>query len=559
MLSRLHVKNVALISEADIEFDSGLNVLSGETGSGKSVILDSINFILGCKADRTMIRYGENEALVKAEFIVDSDSLACKLLNEMDIECDGSIIISRKYNQDGKGSIKINGNTVTAAMLKKITAHLVDVHGQSEHFFLLDEDNQLKTIDGLCGESARALKTEIAERISLKRQCKREIAQLGGDEQERARTLDLLSYQINEIQSANLKVGELEQLQAKKKIIGNSERIISSLSAIKSILSEDSGCNDMLSHAVKQAGQISDLNETYSQIYTRLDELSIEAQDLSDSIDDLIDDVSFDGAEAQSVEERISIIKGLIKKYGADEEEVLIFAENAKNKYDLLVNAAESIEKLNNKIEKYDNEIYQLCTRLTSLRKERCATLGTAIENELKSLNIPNAKFGVQFNEYDRENVNLDSPDGADSIKFMFSANKGEPLKPLNKVVSGGEMSRFMLAIKSQLKDLNGISTYIFDEIDAGISGETARTVAEKFLSISKNTQIIAVSHLPQVCAAASEQLLIYKTETGEKTVTNVKTLTREQRIEEIVRLIGNTSSLAAKTHAEELLSRFNN
>ena len=203
--------------------------------------------------------------------------------------------------------------------------------------------------------------------------------------------------------------------------------------------------------------------------------------------------------------------------------------------------------------------MYNLCVELTSLRKAQCKILSENIEKELKSLNIPNAKFTMEFNEYDRNNVNLDCPNGADSIRFMFSANKGEPLKPLNKVVSGGEMSRFMLAIKSQLKNINGISTYIFDEIDAGISGETARTVAEKFIAISENTQIIAVSHLPQVCAAAFEQYLIYKCEVGEKTVTNVKSLDREQRIEEIVRLIGNTNSDAAKTHAEELLKRFNN
>ena len=559
MLSRLYVKNIALIEQADITFNEKLNVLSGETGSGKSIILDSVNFVLGSKADKNLIRYGENEALVKAEFIVDSENIACKLLNEMDIECDGSIIISRKFSQDGKSGIKINGNTVTAAMLKKITAHLVDVHGQSEHFFLLDESNQLKTVDGLCGDKAKQLKYKIAEIISLKRQYSREIAQLGGDEQERARTLDLLSYQINEIESADLKVGELEQLIAKKKIINNAEKIITALATVKSIFSEDNGCNDMISHALRQLGQISDLDVKYSEVYSRLDELSIEAQDLSDSIDDLIDGVSFDGAEAQYVDERVTLIKSLIKKYGADEQEVLYFLENAKNKYDSLINAADTIEKLNSKIENCNKELYELCTELTEIRKLRCAKLSTEVENELKSLNIPNAKFSVQFNEYDRNSANLDCTDGADVIRFMFSANKGEPLKPLNKVASGGEMSRFMLAIKSQLKDLNGISTYIFDEIDAGISGETARTVAEKFVNISENTQIIAVSHLPQVCAAATEQLLIYKSEIGEKTVTNVKELTRKQRIEEIVRLIGNTNSDAAKTHAEELLARFGN
>ena len=559
MLSRLYVKNIALIEQADISFNGKFNVLSGETGSGKSIILDSVNFVLGSKADKNLIRYGENEAFVKAEFIVDAKSEACKILEEMDIECDGSIIISRKYAQDGKGSVKINGSTVTAAMLKKVTAHLVDVHGQSEHFFLMSEDNQLATVDSLCGEEARCLKAEISELIAQKRAFKRNIAELGGDEQERARALDLLSYQINEIESAGLKIGELDELRSKKKIIENSEKIISSLAAIKGVLSNDNGCNDMLSYAIRQAAGISDIDDKYSEIYGRLDNLSVEANDLSDTLSDLLDDISFDGAEAQYVDERLSLIKGLIKKYGADEKEVLNFLENAKIKYDLLINASETIDKLNRRIDECNDKIFKICVKLTALRKARCKKLCTDIENELKSLNIPNAQFDVQFNEYDRKSVNLDSVNGADGICFMFSANKGEPLKPLNKVISGGEMSRFMLAIKSQLKDLNGISTYVFDEIDAGISGETARTVAEKFISISNQTQIIAVSHLPQVCAAANAEYLIYKTDDGKKTVTNVKCLSRDERIEEIVRLTGNTNSQAARTHAEELLINFNN
>lgn len=559
MLSRLYVKNIALIEQADISFNAKFNVLSGETGSGKSIILDSVNFVLGSKADKNLIRFGENEAFVKAEFIIDENSAACKVLNELDIECDGSIIISRKYSQDGKGSIKINGNTVTASMLKKVTQHLVDVHGQSEHFFLLNEDNQLQTVDNLCGDKIKEYKDRLSELISKKKSYKREIAELGGDEQERARTLDLLSYQINEIKSAEIKVGELEELRGKKKLIDNSERIISSIGAIKSIFDEDNGCVDLLSLALRQANGISDLNDNYSEIYGRIDNLLVEAQDVGDTLSDLLDDVSFDEAEARFVDERLTLIKSLIKKYGADEKQVLEFLENAKFKYNSLINAAETLEKLKKAISVCDDEIYKICLDLTVLRKKKCKELSAEIEKELKTLNIPNAKFTISFNDYDRDNVNLDGANGADKICFMFSANKGEPLKPLNKVISGGEMSRVMLAIKSQLKYLNGISTYIFDEIDAGISGVTARTVAEKFISISKDTQIIAVSHLPQVCAAASAEYLIYKTDNGEKTVTNVACLNREQRIEEIVRITGSTNTQAARTHAEELLNSFGN
>ncbi len=559
MLSRLYVKNIALIEEADITFNEKFNVLSGETGSGKSIILDSVNFVLGSKADKNLIRYGEAEAFVKAEFSVGEDSDAVRTLREMDIECDGNIIISRKLSIDGKGGIKINGCAVTLTMLKKLTCCLVDVYGQSEHFFLLDEDNQLKTVDGLCGDEAKSIKDKLSLKIGEKRDCKRMIAELGGNEQERARALDLLSYQINEIERADLREGELEELNAKRKIIENSEKILSALSAIKGAFSDDNGCVDMLSYAMRQAGSISDIDEKYSDLYGRIDNLCVEAGDLSDEIGDLSEEISFDGEEAQWVEDRIILIKGLIKKYGYDEPSVLAYLQDAKDKYDNLVNATERVEKLNKKIDELDEDIYKLCLKLTELRKKTCDKLSADIVGELKSLNIPNAAFYVQFNDYDRQSASLDSSNGSDKLCFMFSANKGEPLKPLGKVISGGEMSRFMLAIKSRLKSLNGISTYIFDEIDAGISGETASTVAAKFVSIGKSTQIIAVSHLPQVCAAANAQYLIYKTDDGKKTVTNVKPLDRAMRIKEIMRLTGNTNSDAAKTHAEELLSSFGN
>lgn len=556
MLQRLYVKNVALISEADIEFDSGLNVLSGETGSGKSVILDSINFVLGSKADRTMIRYGENEAIVKAEFELPSDCEAVKILGEYDIETDGTVIISRRLTADGKGAIKINGNTVTAAMLKNVTAHLVDVHGQSEHFFLLSEDNQLKVLDGLLGGKAEEIKSALKEQITEKRNLKSKIAALGGDESERARKLDLLDFQIKEIEKAGLKVGEFDELTARRNIIFNLEKILASLNYAKNALNSDGGCMDGLSASIREMNRISDIGEEYSQLTARLENLYTEATDVSETLSDLADSLTFDEAEAQSVEERLSLIKALKKKYGADEEEILRFKENAQNEFDAISDSAAIIEKYTKNIADCDDKIYSLCVKLTELRKSAADKFCKNIENELKTLNIANAKFNVRFKEYDKVSANLQSANGSDEICFEFSANKGEPLKPLNKVISGGEMSRFMLAIKTQLKNLNGISTYIFDEIDAGISGFTAGTVAAKFRDISKTTQILAVSHLPQVCAASDAQLLIYKIEEGGKTVTKVKRLTESQKIDEIMRLTGSVNSDAARQHAEELIKQ---
>lgn len=556
MLLRLYVKNVALISEADIEFDSGLNVLSGETGSGKSVILDSINFVLGSKADRTMIRYGENEAIVKAEFELPTDCEAVKILGEYDIETDGTVIISRRLTADGKGAIKINGNTVTAAMLKNVTAHLVDVHGQSEHFFLLSEDNQLKVLDGLLGGKAEEIKSALKEQITEKRNLKSKIADLGGDESERARKLDLLDFQIKEIEKAGLKKGEFDELTARRNIIFNLEKILASLNYAKNALNSDGGCMDGLSASIREMNRISDIGEEYSQLTARLENLYTEATDVSETLSDLADSLTLDEAEAQSVEERLSLIKALKKKYGADEEEILRFKENAQNEFDAISDSAAIIEKYTKNIADCDDKIYSLCVKLTELRKSAADKFCKNIENELKTLNIANAKFNVRFKEYDKVSANLQSANGSDEICFEFSANKGEPLKPLNKVISGGEMSRFMLAIKTQLKNLNGISTYIFDEIDAGISGFTAGTVAAKFRDISKTTQILAVSHLPQVCAASDAQLLIYKIEEDGKTVTKVKRLTESQKIDEIMRLTGSVNSDAARQHAEELIKQ---
>lgn len=556
MLVRLFIKNVALISEADIEFDEKLNILSGETGSGKSVILDSINFVLGSKADKTMIRYGEREMSVRAEFFVTPGSEALKKLEEYDIESDGEIVVSRKLNVDGKSAIKINGNAVTASMLKNVTQHLVDVHGQSEHFFLLNEDNQLKVIDGLSGGKAQKIKEELSGLIAEKREIKSKISELGGNESERERLLDLLNYQINEISNADLKEGEYDELIARRNIIANTEKILSSLGVVRSVLSDDGGCADGISSAKHAIAGISALSEAYSQIEERLESLYTELTDISEVVSDLAEELSFDGREAEEVEERLALIRSLRKKYGANEIEILEFLDNARAKADVLNDSANAVEKFNARLKQLDESIYLSCRKLTGLRKEIAQSFCKEVVAELKTLNIPDAKFSVEFSDYDENSANLSSVNGSDAVCFNFSANKGEPLKPLSKVISGGEMSRFMLAVKTKLKDINGISTYIFDEIDAGISGFTATTVAEKFVKISENTQILAVSHLPQVCAASDAQFLIYKVEAEGKTLTKVRRLDDDSKIDEIVRLTGSVNSAAARQHAIELIKQ---
>ena len=557
MLNRLYVKNVALIKEADIEFDSGLNVLSGETGAGKSIILDSINFVLGSKADKTMIRHGESETFVKAEFNVDEKSEAVSILKDYDIESEGEIIISRRFGLDGKSSIKINGNSVTLSMLKEVTLHLVDVHGQSEHFFLLNESNQLKVIDNLLGEKAESIKKQLAELLTQKRQYRDKISSLGGSETERERKLDLLEYQITEIENADLKSGELGELKERRNKIINVEKILNAVNIAKDCFDGDGGIGDNLYTASRELGRISGISEEYGNILTRIESINSDVADISASLSDIADNLTFDENEAQAVEDRISLIKSLIKKYGTTEEEIISFMESAKVERDAILNSAELIDKYSKQIEICDNKIYELCVKLSELRKHTAKTFCKSIEDELKTLNIPDAIFNIKFNEFTRETAKLQSNNGCDEIVFEFSANKGEPVKPLSKIISGGEISRFMLAVKTQLKDLNGISTYIFDEIDAGISGYTAEMVAKKFKNIAKCTQILAVSHLPQICASSDSQYLIFKKEENGITCTNITKLNGEQKVDEIVRLIGNVNSQSARQHAEELIKQY--
>ena len=557
MLERLVIKNIALIDSADIAFGAGLNILSGETGSGKSVILDSLNFVLGSKADKNMIRYGETEAYVRGEFTVAPQSAAVKALEELDIESDGEIIITRKYSADGKGNIKINGNTVTAGMLKTVSQHLVDVYGQSEHFALLSEANQLSVIDGLCGERAADIKNALSILISEKRECLRRLKQLGGDSAERARRLDLLSYQLKEIDAAELRDGEEEELIAKRRIIENTEKIASAVSGSLGAINGDGGVSDGISAARRLMANVSEYGDDYSSVSDRLDAVLAELQDIADMLSDMADGLEFDEADARRVEDRLDLIRNLKKKYGATVEEILAFRAKAGEEYDLLSDSEAVAEKLTKRLEELDESIFGECVKLTELRKNSAESFCRDVESELKSLNISGARFEVSFDEYEKSSANLTSVNGSDKVKFMFSANKGEPLKPLNKVISGGELSRFMLAMKACLKDLNGISTYIFDEIDAGISGITARSVAEKFTDIAKNTQIIAVSHLPQICAAGDKNFLISKAEQNSGTVTSVREIVGDAKIAEIIRLTGGGETEAARQHAAELIAQY--
>jgi DNA repair protein RecN (Recombination protein N) len=557
MLSKLTIKNVALIESAEIEFDNGLNVLSGETGAGKSVILDSVNFVLGAKADRTMIRHGQSECMVKAEFFVSENSKAIVALKELDVESDGEIIISRKFSDTGKNSIKINGETVTASMLRLVTDSLVDVHGQSEHFFLLKESNQLKTLDNVIGAVLLPEKQALKDLLIEKKQIDEQMELLGGDEQARSRRLDILRFQIEEIESVDLKDGEEEELIAKRTKIQNLEKIISAIRDTMQAFSDEYGVLDGLRGAKRAITSVSKLDEEYEKIGDKIESLAMDAEDISATLSDMADELYFDENEAEETESRLDIIRALKRKYGANKGEIDEYFKQISQEYELLSDCEGKFAQLTAARTKNEKEIYNVCKKITQIRKEQGAAFCSRVVDELKTLNIPHANFSIQFDEYSIDDAKNATLSGLDTLRFLFSANAGEPMKPLGKIISGGEMSRFMLAIKTQLSNINEISTYIFDEIDAGISGITAKVVGEKLAKIAKNTQVIAVSHLAQIAAMSDLEYLIEKREEQGKTHTRVMPLNEDNKVQEIVRLLGgNEQNEFALKHAEELIKQ---
>lgn len=558
MLTKLTIKNIALIDYAEIDFTAGLNVLSGETGAGKSVILESINFVLGAKADKTLIRTGENECLVSAVFDVFNNKEIALIYSEFDFDVEDELIITRKFSIDGKSTIKINGNTATAGMLRKFTSILVDVHGQSEHFYLLKQSNQALLIDNYAGEDIKPVLENNKNIFSDYKNVISELETLGGEESSRAYRLDLLNYQINEIEKADIKDGEEEELKILNEKIKNKEKIYSSLSSIKSGLEDEGGVLDIVSNETRAISQISKLSEDYLSVENRLNAVYEELNDLSYLVSNMLEENSEEEFSSDYVEERLDLIKIIKKKYGDNFTE---FYNNAVIERDKLLNFEVLAEKLLKTKLQLEDKLYENYLTLNSIRVNSSKTFALSVESELKTLGMVGAKFYANFKPIPaKQECLFNSYKGIDDIEFMFSANVGEPVKPLSLVISGGEMSRFMLAIKVVTSKLTDISTFIFDEIDAGISGNTASVVAEKFAKIAKNKQIIAISHLPQISAMADNNLLILKEINQDKSYTSVKKLSNQDKIQEIIRLVGGKdNSESAYLHAKELIAQAEN
>ena len=551
MIKSVRIKNIALIETAEIDFFSGFNVLSGETGSGKTVIINSINFALGAKADKTLIRYGET--FCETEIVFENISNSAKeLLQEYFIECEDEVIIRRKLTVEGRSDIKINGVTVTLTMLKTLTLILCDIYGQSEHYSLLSGANQLKVLDGFIGEPINSLKESVLPYIEKIKKARKTLEENGGDERSRLVRIDVLSYQINEIEKAELIKGEEDELLERQRLFKNAQKIGESLALADSALSGEGGACDILSTVLSKLQQISSFSSEYESLYDRVYSLKAEADDLSSTASDLLSSLDFDEREKQLVEDRLDLIKTLKRKYGNTYEEIMEFYSKSLEEYENLQNFETLSKECEDIISSSCLALNDIYDKMYNLRIQYAKKFSKQVENELSTLGMGGAKFNVEVIKTDKEI----SVDGNSTVEFTFSANKGEPLKNMSKIISGGEMSRFMLALKIVSSDEGG--TYVFDEIDAGISGEVAKIVAKKFVTLSKRAQIITISHLPQIVSFADDNYLIKKYETGGKTYTQVSKLDENGKVSEIIRLTGGGDIELARLNAVSAINSAN-
>ncbi len=555
MIRNLEIRNIALIGSLSLEFNQGLTVLSGETGSGKSIIIDSLAFVLGERADKSMIKHGEDRAFVEVVFDIDTDSSTQKALVEFGFERDNTVIISRTMTVGGKNDCRINGRSVTTAMLKSVSSTLVDIFGQSQHLNLLKTDNHLSIIDGFA--DVAKYKQQLADNAAKVRQIDKELKQFGGTDDERQRTLDILDFQINELRDAALSVEEEAELEKMHKRVVNTEKIVSALTSAQQAMSE--GEYNVLAFcgtALSQMNSISKYDQESQSLAQRLEQLKIEAQDIADDIRQLAEQTDYNPQEIDRMEMRLEKIRTIKRKYGGSVESALQFLAQAQSQYDSLSNASEIVDKLNKQRQQIVATMYNLCQELSQQRRLTAEKFGSNIKQQLEDLGMKGTTFKVHFDEVPTiEQYTLSpSANGYDNVEFLLSANVGEPLKPLAKVISGGEMSRFMLAVKNITATVENIPTMVFDEIDTGISGNIAQMVATKLAVVSRQYQCIVITHLPQIVSMADSNLLIFKSTKDGKTISSVVALTTtEQRAQEVARLTGGSGSHSI-ANAQEML-----
>lgn len=559
MLASLHVKNIAVIKDISINFGNGLNIMTGETGAGKSIIIDSINFVLGDRADKNIIRSGEENAEVEAVFILNSfETILSEILNNNGIDWnDGILIIRRTLNINGRGEIRVNGFSVTLSFLKSIVSYLLDVHSQHETQSLLNENNHLKILDAYAAETNSlnvVFLKKLKEFKSLQQLIESFPQPLDIEHQ-----MDLLNFQINEIEESNFHDFEEESLIKERNVIQNSEKILSSLVNAISLLEGNDiiGIETIILNLLKEISFLNRFDYSYGSILDRLESILIEIRDIKNSLEDSLKNIDYDDNKLQSIEKRIEQIRMVKRKYGSDEESIKSFLLKSIERRNYLSNAEQNISEISSSMSSLKKELTEIGLKLHELRVSSSKSFVDNIVKQLNDLGMKNASFSVSvelLDDFINSNFLELSLNGPDKIKFLISLNKGEPLKDLKRVASGGEMSRIMLAIKNITANLEGIDTLIFDEIDSGISGNAAKTVSQKLFNISIGRQVIVVTHLSQIAAMADLNYLIHKHVSGDETLTYVSQLDEEGVINELMRISGsNNSSKAGYLSSKEL------
>lgn len=548
MLELLHIENIAIIEAADIEFAPGFNALTGETGAGKSIVIDSLSAVLGQRTSRELIRTGAEKAFVSAAF----SGMAPELTEELGIqpEADGTLLLQREIQTDGKNVCRVNGRPVTVGQLRALGARLLNIHGQHDGQQLLDEEQHIVYLDSF--GRVESLAITYAEKYKNFTDIRRQIGALQMDEAEKARRVDTLQYQIEELRRAKLTPGEEEELTARRGMLRNAEKFLDAVAGADYALNGDDSGGGALS-ALRQAqdalGGVRHLDDAFGQLYERLGEAYSEVYDIAATVEDKRGELDVSPGELDRVESRMDLLYRLKKKYGATVEDMLDYQARCEAELAQIEDAGDTLARLEQALSKAEKEARQAAQALSDARKAAADRLTAQILTELQQLDMGKIRFAVDFAEKP-----LDS-DGMDAVRFLMSANVGEELRPIHKIASGGELARIMLAMKNVLSEQDHVGTMVFDEVDTGVSGRAAQKVAEKMARISRRKQVLCVTHLPQLAAMADTHFSVEKDERGGRTYTEVRRLDREQRRRELARLTGGSHvSQTMLDGAEELL-----
>ncbi len=559
MLINLYIKNVALIKEQNIDLESGLNIISGESGSGKSMFIDAINFVLGDKTKKDFIRHGEEEALVYGTFFIENDE-TIELLKSFNIEVldDNQVQIKRTINSKNRTVIKINERTVTLGTLKEISSFLVDVHLQKDNYNILKKSSHIDYLDLFCEDKLISIKDDLKIKVNEYKKVCDEINSLQKENQEKLRRLDILNFELEELDDANLVVGEDIELSEKQKLLSNAEKISDNSEEIVNFLynSRDGYSSyDQITSAIELLEEIEDVKDEFKKLKETLIDAQINVEEVALAIRDYSNDLGVSKEEMASIDERLALIIRLKKKYGKSIDEILVYRDEIENEAFKLTHSDKIIAKLQKQEETLRAECLDLCKQITKIRKSYIKPISKNIIETLVDLGMNDVAFDIKVTQCDEFTEN-----GIDDVSFYISTNKGQDLKPLEKVVSGGEMSRIMIAIKKLITSNYKIETFIFDEIDTGVSGRTAQKVGEKLLEIAKNQQIVCITHLPQIASLGQNNILIFKETVKNETYTNIKTLDSDGKTDEIARLIsGHSINDETLNYAKEMVKMAEN